>query len=386
MGVWSNVSGWVDAHRRGLLRGGIVLVLAVAVIAVWRFGRPDKSSEQNIVAEWNETIQSLGIDPVFPPEEDLYVGDLLAVIVADRHAERVAAKKQPLLNRAIKLAHLDLSADLIENYKTLPLFPATTDRPGDVDKAWAEAPQPSGIFSPPDVRRVPAIAAFPGFTIHRQASQSGGLSSSLQGALGFAMQDSDDVLLKIPFVETYGLPSLLANYRLNLYCADPFNKDVCSDETLRRHLGFVTQGLFDTEINPETHQLRYVMDVELALVNRVYMTRAIEQKRARGGDRAASLDFGGQSVTLPNQAGSATPPSADPAAGGAPPSSKQIVDGSLVKSEGATPHGAASANSAWDADLELKETFERPVAFGYRAVKLHFLYDLNHPNLAPGQK
>lgn len=38
----------------------------------------------SVVSEWNQAIGKLGIEPVFPPEEDTYVGDVFAVITVDR--------------------------------------------------------------------------------------------------------------------------------------------------------------------------------------------------------------------------------------------------------------------------------------------------------------
>jgi hypothetical protein len=374
---------WAGEHKRSLMWAFGLVAVAAAAIFVFRFGFADRPSEQNIVAEWNDTIRKLGIEPVFPPEEDLYVGDLLAVIVNDTHPGLADAQTRPLLNRAIKLAHLDLSKDLIENYRMLPFFPPTTERPSETGKAWIEAPSSSGIFTPPDVRQVLAIAAFPGFSIQHQRNIAGGLSYLLKGQLGAAEQNADDIELNIPFAETYGVPSLLANYRLNLYCADPFNKDVCSDKTLRTHLGFVADGMFDTFVDPETHERRYRADVQLALVNRVYMTRAIEQKRMRGGDRSANLKV--SSADGEQQAPTVAPP-ADPAPSANPPSSQDLMKKSLPTPDRLTAQGELSSGQSWNANLGLKETFERPITFGYRAVKIQFFTDLNRPNLAPGQQ
>ena len=70
--------------RQNLRRLGIgAAAIAVAAFAyqfIWKAPEPDK----NVVAEWNDVILRLGIEPVFPPEEDIYVGDVFAVITVDR--------------------------------------------------------------------------------------------------------------------------------------------------------------------------------------------------------------------------------------------------------------------------------------------------------------
>ncbi|MFP3711255.1 hypothetical protein SB783_45540, partial [Paraburkholderia sp. SIMBA_009] len=34
---------------------------------------------------WNESIRRLGIEPVYPPQEDIYVGDIIAEVVDSGH-------------------------------------------------------------------------------------------------------------------------------------------------------------------------------------------------------------------------------------------------------------------------------------------------------------
>ena len=43
----------------------------------------DAVKVSSLEAEWNDTISKLGIEPAYPPEEDLAVGDILAVVIMD---------------------------------------------------------------------------------------------------------------------------------------------------------------------------------------------------------------------------------------------------------------------------------------------------------------
>jgi hypothetical protein len=371
--------------RKKLLRaaGGVLFVIAAVglFLTIWTAQPP----ERGVIAEWNDTIVRLGIEPVFPPEEDIYVGDVLAVITVDRRPNGKDARNQPLLNRAIKLAHIDLSAALDAAYKELPRFPDTDKRPVSPQDPWPQEQKTASIFSGPPYHGSLARAAFPGFTINRGRGASGGLSSFLGGLLSGSTEESEVIEVKIPTAETYGLPSLTAAGQLTLYCQDPFTANVCTDDTLRRHLGYVTPDMWLTGIDPDTGRLRYLVDVEIALVNRVYLTRSIEQTRRLGRSQAAALKAvsevaGHIKDATPAAGGTVTADDAKLAA--VRKQAKELLDqlGTSV------PGGLASVYSSSDSTFELKQTFQRPIVIGYRAVRRSFDYNLDRQNLAPQQQ
>jgi hypothetical protein len=49
------------------------------------------------------------------------------------------------------------------------------------------------------------------------------------------------------------------------------------------------------------------------------------------------------------------------------------------------PGGVLSMTSGSDSHFELKQTFQRPIVIGYRAVRRSFPYDLDRLNLTPEQ-
>jgi hypothetical protein len=60
-------------------------------------------AEASIEDNWNRTIKSLGVSPIFPPEEDLVVGDVLAVVVGDvdidSHEQTNTVARKAFVNR-----------------------------------------------------------------------------------------------------------------------------------------------------------------------------------------------------------------------------------------------------------------------------------------------
>jgi hypothetical protein len=402
MSSLSNVGKWLKDNRRWLVPGGgmmlLTLMAAVVLPSVWA----GASDDSGVVEEWNDTIARLGIDPVFPPEEDIYVGDLFAVITADKRPGKGSAQRLPLLNRAIKLAHIDMKPELIRAYETLPIFPDTEKRPDSDADPWPQKVATSGLFADHSARGLLAIAAFPGFTIRHARAVSGGLSAWGAGLFGASRQDNDILEVKIPFAETYGVPSVLAAGKLARFCADPFTANVCTDSTLRQHLSYVTPGLFEKVFDPKTGTPRYLVDVEIALVNRVYLTRSIEQTRRLGHSGAAMVQAVTEAASRLKTVTAPPPtPKADeqravqgatdsaaklaaPTVALAPP--QKPMQDMLDRLDAAVPGGVLSVVAASDSQYELKQTFQRPIVIGYRAVRGSFPDELDRIKYTPAQE
>ena len=150
------------------------------------------------------------------------------------------------------------------------------------------------MFDVPSKRFVLPLAAFPGFSIHHRSA--GSLTGFLKTQFAGRQYQDDDVELTIPFVETYGIPSVAATKILRKYCID--NAEVCNDAVLRRQLSFVSPAVFDydTVAFRENNQLHYYANIDLELVNRVYLARSIEEHRGRASGRSASASYSGSGL------------------------------------------------------------------------------------------
>ncbi|MBR0954578.1 hypothetical protein [Bradyrhizobium canariense] len=330
----------------------VVFAAASSLLLAWLGTGP---SNTNVIEEWNATISKLGIDPVFPPEEDVAVGDIYAVL---DDSENGQPSRTALALRSIKLTHQDLTADLDKAYRQSYLFPNTKPRPTDQTRPWDQEPNAEGILSHPEKRTTLPIAAFPGFTIKQQSGFSGGLLGWLSTTFGF--KSDSGIELNIPVAETYGIPSIEAVGELEKFCSDRNDPNRCTDETLRRHLAFVTPRAFDLKPkdsnDPSTvdaggasssssNPYRYPLQV--VLVNRVYLARYIDQSthRSRSGETA----MGGPGRTVKLEKGTAA---------NTPETTTARPAGNETTLQIETSNGQS-----------LKQTFLRPIAIGYRAVK-----------------
>jgi hypothetical protein len=161
---------------------------------------------------------------------------------------------------------------------------------------------------------------------------------------------SDSDALEVTSTETYGIPTLLAAGILERYCRDSFTRSACSDRVLRDHLAFMLGDLIKERL-PAPREKEYRYDVDIEMVNRVYLTRAIVRRRTTANERS----------------GSAEPPAAGSAG-----------------TEGSAAVGA-SGKSQSENDFLLDRAFQRPVAFGYRAVKFNFRDADATPSLSAGK-
>jgi hypothetical protein len=394
--------------------GIVVLVVAVAgggvVTLRWLASEPLETAETvNLEDEWANTIRKIGIEPVFPPEEDLTVGDVLAVVVKDNKpdAETDDAKitaQTPLPKRAIKLAHVDVRKALTDSYRLLPVFiaPPSTLLPPVKPTAADNAPaaQEAADDKTPATKQaaevkvtLPAVvrnflaetnqgdlprAAFPKLKIQGSSNASGGLGASLGGFFGYGTDNRGLEELFLTEVRTYGLPSADAADLLKAFCTAEKTKHACSDIMARQHLERVVGD--NKEGKPRVHQKyvsdkkgnqRYRIRIDIVMVNRVYLARAIRNLNQSGSAEGGRLSVTVQPGTQPAVGGSAqgSPPATANADRADIEAIRKRLEEIEKQSSGSTG-GSAVYGRSQDREALLNESFDRPVAIGYRSVRL----------------
>lgn len=352
----------------GVAFGGTLLLAGLVALAWWSM-RPAAPAEMtDIASDWNATVRRLGIEPIYPPQEDFQVGDIYA------SAFGAIDDAPTLAGRAVKIYHYDMRPDLERVQSQLIAFPATMPRPADNGAVW---PQPHSDDSPFGTAAAPpkglSLAVFPGFTlghVRHSGSDAGGVFRGVSAAITQAGESDDDVELRIPFAETYGVPSLVATGRLDMFCEDETTRDACSDDFLRRQLSMVAgKAVFEPGVS-----------VELILVSRVYLARAIEQVHSSQSAVGANVRIAAKLRDVSAAAADAPapdqsqPPGIDVAKTLAATISRQRQQlDALAQDIGNGRNGlGATAQAAESGRIAITQTFERPVAFGYRAVRRSF--------------
>lgn len=320
--------------------------LFAGVIVIWQylsFRAEEPITAESIAASWNNSIAKLGIIPVFPPEEDLHVGDVWAVI-------EDVDESQAILGKAVRIAHISLREDLKReaNLKR-PTFSATAE----LESGKKIRKQSNYEIDAGDVgdKIKLSLALFPGITINK-AVKSSSLIDNVGLNFGLSSGRNDTEEIKIPVSETYGVSAGTAAARLDIWCKDPATQLYCRDDFLRRVMAFAVN-----ERVLATKDGAYTAKIQLRLVNRVFMTREIEHRRSR--------DF---ALSAAARAATSTAEAEPAGAGATPPSEARIkgLEDRVSALLGGAPGGTYSR--ADSNEVALKQLLERPVVFGFRAV------------------
>jgi hypothetical protein len=94
-------------------------LLVILFIVVWVRPSAKPTPDKDVATAWNEGINRFGILPIFPPAEDIYVGDLLAV-VSD-------SAGKPVRSTAVRINHLNLRKEMKDANKDHPIFPESAE-------------------------------------------------------------------------------------------------------------------------------------------------------------------------------------------------------------------------------------------------------------------
>jgi hypothetical protein len=118
----------------------------------------------------------------------------------------------------------------------------------------------------------------------------------------------------------------------------------------------------------KTKDKSYTTLIALQLVTRVFLAREIEQKRVDDSAKGGGVQAGAE----PSQTASSQAPSAAPAGDSSDAQRVAALAEGVTKTLAAgTAMGAKLSVVRSDGlDLSLRETFQRPVVFGYRAVTI----------------
>ncbi|PDT64004.1 hypothetical protein CO683_40910 [Bradyrhizobium ottawaense] len=340
--------------RKALAWVAGVLVAAVVLFFIFRvvqpFQRQADPKPEDVATAWNDSIAKLGILPVYPPAEDLYVGDVWAVIA---HSE-----DSPLLGKAVRVGHIDLRREILQS--AAPAIFSDTAELAAGSKLRKQDPKEAAPGAP-DNRIALSLAAFPGITITHGVKSTGAAGVSGSGWFGAQRDDSSIEQISIKSVETYGVSPVDGVLKLDAWCSAAENKRYCADGSVRRILAFTVSDKVLGTKNGE-----YTSRIELRLVTRVFLMREIEHRRAlnsaAGGVLQVLADPLKEAATVQDGAPKPEAPgrAAEEAAAGV---------GRNLAGSGATGAKIALLHSD-GTEMRLQEVFQRPLAFGFRAVTI----------------
>jgi len=332
-----------------------VLVVAGLVGVYWAYGPP--ADEQTVEEEWNAAITKLGVEPVYPPEEDIEVGDVFAIVTYDAKPQ-FGVIKSALANRAVRLWRLDLANEVAANYKDTYVFPRVASRAPAPD-GRPEQGSPS-IFTLVDHRSDLPIVTFPRFHISASRGATFRGSAPMFGALGAEGASNAEMEVSITRTETYGIPVLVAQNALWEFCQKTFAA-ACKDVAVRTALSTrVGKDIWECFVAGKSNTKAYRMNVEVGLINRVFLTGAIETRLVQARSFSAEASSGQKAPALSPGAAPATAQTAAPA--------KPPGEGETAPDAGFSESDRGKDSSEFAVLFDGKP-LERPVVFGFESVR-----------------
>lgn len=321
-----------------------------------------------VMNDWARTLRELGIVPIFPPREDVQVGDVYVYPYNPDgpEAEKAMKKGDLRIGMIPRWKSLNLLSDLKAEYRDRPSWPATPDEYSDIlDTAviWKSVwRQPttgnSNIFERDTIPNRLRLVGFPDFAA---TTFTGGEASplipieALNIAFGVNWSGVKSVTVKIPAAESYGLP--LATVVKKLLKVERDTPEAAPKVSLMD--------------NMDTASLFLVVDkdvkrVWIRVITEVYYARAIDiaiQSKTQGGAVAAikptrvpQVDTTASSVVDMD---------------GSPVDRARELNRRLELAGASTvPGGLIRFVTATDRSVSMRRIWERDIAIGFRGLSL----------------
>jgi flagellar motor protein MotB len=216
---------------------GRVLVLILAILfflesIAWMAGVPHKTQEYTLIQEWKSGINELGMTPVFPPREDLQVGDLY--LKTTRKSAGETSRPSEIISE-YWLGDLQLAESVRDFYKqrfAMPVETAEKDAGGrEKTDENRQAPLPTvsnGVFRIGDIPTRLRNVSFPNLAVASTRSAKLSVADSLLQFVnsGTFSEAGYTVTIAIPDAESYAVPALVPIPAIKKYCPENLTDNI----------------------------------------------------------------------------------------------------------------------------------------------------------------
>ena len=337
----------------------VQLVTWVSVLAV---GGCSATLNQPAGVTYAKSVEQLGIIPVYPPREDLQVGDLYA-IENHSHEDRLRA-------RTGYLDTVDLTADIRDYLSTRYKFKQTNTGVTPIAATSQSVPQLEQIDAfkgripgKSDLETLP-ITGFPEIEVDSGITVGvSGQPKGLAAVFGFEAAKTLKMSLRFGEVTSYAVPAVRAAQRLDGYCASPVTQYNCTTSSLN-YIVNLKYGL--DRKDPDGVKSSHIL-----MVDKVYLARQITYTFNDATLAAAVVASQGSAGAVPTISASAVDKalaSGDSAMLGALAELQTSLNGAVAK-QPAEGGGVSFAGVNKNA-VSFNVVFARPVVIGYEAVTL----------------
>ncbi|MBZ9728053.1 hypothetical protein LB554_29365 [Mesorhizobium sp. CO1-1-11] len=338
--IWMNLQRFVAiVVSKATLISGLAVFGLIVFFLVRPFDSPAELPGDNAAVAWNTAIERLGIQPLYPPQEDFLVGDVYITLddpESEIGGQTIRYPSNVYKGRGVKIGRIDMRESIKRGARAFR-FPDTKIEDGKTARDQPSS-EPSVPSTPGDLIDL-SLVAFPGISVKHYIDTESGFWRLFAGRRSGEIEE-----ISIPYAESYGAPVVDSLLALGKYCSDQATAEFCTDDVARKILGY-TLGK-DVEA---THDNKYIFPVSISIVGQVFLARELRIKRYRGDSlstRISKEEAADKSEPIPTPGtSSATQPD----------ESKPFVD-------------YATYENRQSSHIQLNQVFARPVAFGFRRV------------------
>ena len=342
------------------------LLLGITLIVLRPFAPPmlDPTAD-DIQQQWNDSISRLGIEAVFPPEEDFYVGDIWAVVSG--------GPSKSFLGKAVRIDQLDMRQLVESRNASVPIFAETTiPKPGEAYTLKSD----EEVDAPIDNKHVLlTVTAFPGVAITHVTK----VSTFLGLAIGSASAERGGLQIeetKIPFAETYGVPVDVAVGALDRWCNSSETNYKCTYNFAHRMLLYTLgsealgSGEKDKNRKADNNSNDNKVEINIVLIMRVFVTRELDNSRITYNGRSGNINAVSDSFVKTEQVSSSSANGVLLAEANSDSGVTKALDVRQTKSPNGGTSNSASLDRSDENAVGLRQIFPRPVVFGFRSVSI----------------
>lgn len=348
----------------------IVSAVGVGALAGCASSKPEPGA---VAQAWSSNTRQLAISPLFPPRERFYPGDLY-IAASLSAADSKKDKSHNYLLRSHRFDHVDLSDALKaeQTIATLPALASYKDEAGKDVSTWPLSAYPASGG------RVNGLVAFPGFTFASASSSQLGanVSNGGWGALfGGAHQSHYTVSYSVPAAEYISVPMRAAMAAFRQYRTG-LDSSSLNDLALLAHSVRPQDGGAVLVYPNEVYYAR-ALDITVTAddatsANLSAVTLAMVEMSDRQTKLQTELD---KLRGTPAAAGAAAPAASATKQGEIDRLQSQIdtlqtrLDQAARSVVPSVPGVTGSVTRSSSQGVTLRQTFNYPVAIGYRGVE-----------------
>lgn len=333
-----------------------MLFLAFVIFVGNSFFKTAAAVDDYLPKSWNAAIERLGITPLYPPQEDIFVGDVFLAVAPSKRKFRDLPDDlhvDAMIGRSVKVGHINLT-----KYMRRPddvRYFGDTARNNDGAISLSQPRRELAIDPADDGKIVLSNILFPAISLEREASVSG-----MWKSIGLGASSASAQKIVLSHVQSYGAEAYASTALLVRFCSDPQTLGFCIEKSSRAQLAYMMDDdVLRTATAVDDNKQDYVFEIRIFVVYRIYLARGMQ---VGSGDGINTRLFSSESAKPPSAVTTSIEVAAKPVDGTTPV---------VVKTENTDDAiGSAAASRGDKRIFWTNEPFNRPLAFGYRAVSM----------------